>query len=201
MLKPKKKSPYTAGNLYLLARNGIWQICGSTEGKRFRVSTGTNDLRLAKKALDNFAHEVHSGWRDVEPGTDWHEAAKTIWNRHRLGAAKRGIPFTITVGEVYAALKETGFMCAVSGIPFDANIKPNAQLPNPWGPSIDRIEVRQGYSPGNIRIVCLIANLAMNRYGYDALLRLSRGVNRSSMPVREPDTKPYTLVSKTGTTD
>lgn len=187
-----KNRQYENGSLYLKNRDGIWYIQGTAEGKRYRVSTRTTNIRNARRVLDNFAHEVLSGWRDIEHNGDWGSVAKIMWNRHRLGSAKRGIPFTISVGEVYAALKETGFMCAVSGIAFNTNIKPNSAMPDPWGPSIDRIEARQGYIPGNIRIVCLIANLAMNRYGYDALLRLSRGVTRSSMPMPEPDTTSYT---------
>jgi hypothetical protein len=185
----KAQSPYRLGSYYLIQRSGIWYIYGTTEERRFRFSTKCADLPSAKKVLENFFHETESGWRNAGADDDWKTVADAVWKRHKHGAMKRGIPFTISPRDVYSAMRSAGFICAVSGIPFVRSARPNAAMPDPWGPSIDRIATAQGYVPGNIRVVCLVANLAMNRYGYDTLLRLANGVMRSAVPVREPDEK------------
>ncbi len=44
----------------------------------------------------------------------------------------------------------------------------------PWAPSVDRIDSSKGYVPGNVRLVCVAANLAMNEWGEDVLARVAR---------------------------
>lgn len=56
----------------------------------------------------------------------------------------------------------------------------------PGGRASIRIENRHGYLKDNIRVVSLAANLAMNRWGYNVLLRLSRAVvHASATPAAE----------------
>ena len=44
---------------------------------------------------------------------------------------------------------------------------------NPWAPSIDRIDNSKGYEAGNVRMVCVAANFAMNAWGEEALYELA----------------------------
>ena len=74
---------------------------------------------------------------------------------------------------------ETKFLCAVSGVPL-SRTGAFAGAPDPWAPSIDRIENRHGYLKDNVRVVSLVANLAMNRWGYDVMLRLAKAVVRNA---------------------
>lgn len=182
---------YQVGGLTLFKRGSVYHIRGTHEGKRIRVSTGSGDLRLARLALDDLHAELESGWRaDPEGFTldiSWAAVAKWIHARHKVSAKERGIPFDIAPADVYSAMQATGFRCAVSGIDFSRRVGPLAD-PDPWSPSLDRIEGRQGYLKGNIRVVCLVANLAMNRWGYDTLLRLSNAVSRNANHVvSEPE--------------
>ncbi len=170
----KLQTPYRKGPLYLVSRDGMFQIHGTFDGKRIRVSTKTDQLRDAKTALDDLHGELHSGWRETQSNQSWKSVARSICTRHRSSAKERGIPFQISPSEVYRLMKATDFRCAVSGISFSR--KGSAGAPDPWAPSIDRIEGRQGYINGNVRVVCLAANLAMNRWGFDVLLRLSMAV-------------------------
>ena len=87
------------------------------------------------------------------------------------------------------SMERMNFRCAVSGIPLSRRCQPNRE-PDPWSASLDRIENRQGYIQDNFRIVCLAANLAMNRWGYDVLLRLARSVTRSADQVLCDETVP-----------
>lgn len=54
--------------------------------------------------------------------------------------------------------------CAVTSLAFN-DIKPQGLRIRPWLPSLDRIDSRQGYQPGNLRIVCGFVNVALNGFG------------------------------------
>lgn len=190
-----RRQLYKVGPLYLIQRGPIYQIRGTYEGRLIRKSTGTDDVRLAKVALDDLHAELQSGWRSEKGAAEisWPEVAKWVCSRHRVSAKERGIPFEISSLDVYREMRGTEFRCAVSGIQLTRRVGPNG-TPDPWSASLDRIEPRHGYVRENIRVVCLIANLGMNRWGYDALLRLARGVTRSAAvvahEVEKTDEKP-----------
>lgn len=181
--RKKAERGHEAGDFYLARRGEYWHIYGRHDGRRYRKSTDTKDIRIAKIALDTFVREVTSEWRD-DVDADWKVIAKALWVRHRQGASRRGIPFSLTPSYIYAMMRAHNFHCELSGIQLDR--RPLAQgTPNPWAPSIDRIVGQHGYVKGNVRVVCVAANLGMNRFGYDVLLRLAHGVVRSATPVHE----------------
>ena len=179
-----KLEVFRNGNLYLIERNGFFLLCGMLDGKRVRRSCQTKDLAEAKRQLFDLQREYLSGWRSAydRPDIDWKSVAIAVHKRHRTSARERNIPFNLEVEQVFILMHSTGFCCAVSGVPFSKQTEVTGWR-DPWAPSIDRIEGRQGYVPDNIRIVSLIANTAMNSWGYDTLLRLARGVVRNSSAV------------------
>lgn len=170
------------GTIQLILRRDTqsFQITGTYEGKRYRIGCGI-DLKYAKQKFIDFVSELHSG---LKPGrriedTPWQTIAETTHRRQKNAAKGRGIPFALTAEHVYQLMAETGFRCAVSGIMFSKPALDRIEV-DPWAPSIDRIDNREGYMPGNVRVVTAAANYAMNRWGYDMLLRLANGVVRSS---------------------
>lgn len=171
----------------LADRPGI-QIVGTYDGKRHRFTSGTDDLAEAKRRLENFRFECESGFRARgDKNDDWRAVAHAITRRHKLSAVKRGLAFSITDDFVFGLMEQTSFRCAVSGVPFSKS-RGETDVVDPWAASIDRIENRQGYTPDNVRIVCCIANIAMNRWGLDSLIRLARGViNTAVLVSQEPD--------------
>lgn len=181
-------SPYRVGQIYLVERQGIYQIHGMHDGKRIRVSTKTNDLRHAKQLADDLYEELLSGWRqaDRSDGVNWRNIAKSICARHRYHSKARAIPFDIDAWYVHDLMAKAQYRCAVSGIPFAKQASAKID-PDPWAPSIDRIENRHGYIRGNIRIVCLSANLAMNRWGLDVLIRLAHAVSDNASHPKEAE--------------
>jgi len=95
--------------------------------------------------------------------------------RKRTNGFKNGHSLTLAyVKHLYVVQRAR---CAVSGIPFNLEPtipgKPHSRA---FAPSIDRIRSDKGYQQGNVRLVCRIANIAMNIWGDDALLKLALGV-------------------------
>lgn len=87
-------------------------------------------------------------------------------SRMRVRSSMWGMECDVTAHDLDAMLVDTGWRCAVSGIPFDPPGK------GPFAPSVDRIDASRGYQSGNVRVVCNIVNYAMNEWGEAALWKL-----------------------------
>lgn len=164
------------------AETGTLTISGVFDGKRYRMKAG-DDIREAKRRLDDLVFELESGWRPGHIANDWQKIAVRIHSRHKWNAKHRGIPFSLTPSDVYVLMKESAFHCPLSGIPFSSANQAKGDplsLRDPWAPSIDRIDNRQGYTRDNIRVICVAANMGMNAWGYDTLLRLANGIVRNA---------------------
>lgn len=179
-------TPYRNGPLYLTTREDLgirnFIITGMVGDTRVRRSTRTADLAEAKHQLDELLIQLRNGWRPGDGDSkelDWKQIARRMVRRHRIGAKVREIPFDLTASQVLRLMRAADFRCSISGIAFSRQ-PPEILARDPWAPSIDRIENRQGYVIDNIRIVCLAANLAMNEWGYDTLLRLANAVVRAA---------------------
>ena len=187
-LNTKQFSPYRLGGLYLIRRGDAWYVMGTHERKRYRVSTGCADLASAKRRMDSIYYGINSAWRGAE-GSDmngWKAAIKAMLDQQRYHAKARGIPHKLKPEEVFDLLVDAGFRCTVSGIEVapPRKGKDESGQRDPWKMSVDRIDTRHGYTIDNVRIVCLAANLAMNEWGYDTMLRLARAVARNASAAR-----------------
>lgn len=188
---------YQRGRLRLILRSGVYYVQGTQDGVRVRTSTGHRDIRLARLALDDIYTNVQAEWRPetIEGDASWVDVVNWVYRRHRTRAKEYSVPFLISAADIYNLMRETGFRCAVSGIAFTRKVGPSAN-PDPWSASLDRIEPRNGYIGDNVRVVCLTANLAMNRWGYDTLLRLSRAVTRNAVNVTSEEIVTQTAGTK-----
>lgn len=177
----EKRRIIREGEFYLTERNGRFHANGMWDQKRIRVSCKTNRLDRAHLFLINLKRRYDSGFHEDydDPNRDWKIVAELACGRQEASARKRGLPFELKPADIFQMMKETDFRCAVSGIPFAKRTVLGGKR-DPWAPSIDRIESSHGYSFENVRVVCLAANYAMNEWGIDVLLRLARGVIRSS---------------------
>jgi len=179
---------YNGGRLRLYKRGAVYHIRGTYNGKLVRRTTGRGDIRMATVALNDLYTELQTEWRVDKNSEDasWHRVARWMCARQKTQAKWRGIPFELTPGDVYEMMRLAEFRCSLSGIALTKRTKPDDQ-PDPWSASIDRIEPRHGYVRGNVRVVCLAANLAMNRWGFDTLLRLANAVVRNSGAAAQPE--------------
>jgi hypothetical protein len=79
----------------------------------------------------------------------------------------------IDAEQVIESARRLEWRCAVTGLPMTLEV---VRGKRPYAPSIDRIDCALDYVPGNVRIVCVAANLAMNVWGEEVLLRMMRGI-------------------------
>lgn len=90
----------------------------------------------------------------------------------RVRARKRGLQFELTREWVEAKLLPG--KCELTGIPFDLSRDGLAlKFRSPFAPSIDRKDNAKGYTENNCRMVCVVANYAMNEWGLPPVLKLA----------------------------
>lgn len=86
----------------------------------------------------------------------------------RKRARKKKIPFELTDHDVREMFFMSKGRCSVSGLPFRHPEGEKIRYrKNPYAPSMDRIDNRLGYTPDNVRLVCVAMNLAMHQWGLE----------------------------------
>lgn len=113
---------------------------------------------------------VMSGWRVYE----------ACWRQSAKNAKRRGIEFTLAQKDMVWLVRRARGRCEVSQAVFDLDTVA-VRTRRPFYPSIDRIDSTLGYTPSNVRLVCVIANYAMNEWGVDALLRIAQGMANAGL--------------------
>jgi len=104
----------------------------------------------------------------------------TLISAARGRAKKRGLEHDIDIAWALDAWDRQGGCCVITGIPLELEIPVSKTRElNPFAPSLDRIDSGRGYTKDNVRIVCVIVNLAMNRFGLEAFQRMMEGWRRS----------------------
>lgn len=112
------------------------------------------------------ATKAKSGQTEPRPsrGQFWRYCQRTV-HLSAARAERKGVPHAIDAHDIDRLLVDQSWRCAVSGIPL---VAPEGR-PGPFTPSLDRIVPSLGYVPGNVRIVCNLVNVAMNKWGEEPL--------------------------------
>lgn len=136
-----------------------------------QVVTDQNAARFVRQARSRQRAE------DIEK-TPWLAApawARLAYTTAKRNARKRGIKFSLTRTDIEILVTRCEGCCELSGIPFELDPHATASR-RPFAPSIDRIESSKGYDRHNVRVICVAANLALNEWGDETLLRLARAI-------------------------
>lgn len=104
--------------------------------------------------------------------TEQQEYYRDLYSGARKGAERRGLSFDLTRAQFDELVRQAQGCCTVTGIPFVFEKHPTAKR-RPFAPSLDRIDNAKGYTIGNVRLVCLLLNLAMNQWGIEPLRRVA----------------------------
>lgn len=100
--------------------------------------------------------------------------ARGAYFNARKNAARRGIEFDLTREQMIALVKRSEGRCEMSGIVFDHS--PGSGFRRPFAPSLDRVRSSEPYTLNNVRLICVIANLAANEWGDETLMVLARAL-------------------------
>jgi hypothetical protein len=92
-------------------------------------------------------------------------------------AKTRNLEFSLTPEDILKIAARHGNVCAVSGLEFDLSGAKN-NVRRPYFPSIDRIDNAKGYVRGNVRVVCVAVNVAMNVWGESVLRKIAESMVR-----------------------
>lgn len=144
-------------------------------GKAFALAVGPEhpDFAVLKRAEDGSAMRRI----DVRNQFAFHNYFKKSIVRARDRAKRKNVPFNIDDQIIEQTIRQQDWRCAVSGIKLTPH---DAAVEEAFRPSIDRIEPRLGYVPGNIRIVCQIVNLAMHDWGSAPLFKLASALKKQA---------------------
>lgn len=112
------------------------------------------------------------------------EQYREIFMRARKSARTRGISWALEEPDLEALVRDANGRCQVTGIAFSAE-KAAAGRRRPWMPSLDRKDNAGGYTPDNVRLVCVAANIAMSDFGIEVF----RTVVQSAVDVRKRSVK------------
>lgn len=167
--------------LYL--RGDVWWARFQCDGKCIRKSTRQRNESDARKVHDKIAETISSHKSAREYKFVIGHDAPTLWvtlietesakgdggvvgllKRRVASRAKRdNLTCLLSKNDVIDILLNCRGVCSVTGSPLSF-------YGEPWfKPSIDRIDNAKGYTLDNVRIVCAVANFAMNVWGERAI--------------------------------
>lgn len=90
---------------------------------------------------------------------------RSLTSNAKTRAKNQDVPYTLDRGWVRERLQRG--VCELTGLPFDFTSATGRGNKRPFIPSVDRIIPKDGYTPSNCRVVCLIINEAMNAWGIE----------------------------------
>ncbi len=155
--------------------NHIWYYYQSSvsNGIRHEYPLGNNRDLAIQKAKQIIAKENNKKPLSARPVyRDW--IKNDLMKYFKQSSKQRGIEFTLTEEYVNQLIDSCNGKCLLTGIPFNLLIDPKYRI-RLWAPSIDRIDSKIGYVPGNVRIVATAVNIALNDFGDEVLEKIAEG--------------------------
>lgn len=101
--------------------------------------------------------------------------ARTLYREARKHSSRRAIPFEITLEEFGDLVERSAGRCMLTGIAFEFE-SVGAGVKRPFAPSLDRLDSKGAYRIGNLRLVCVAVNLALNQWGDGVLMKVAKGL-------------------------
>lgn len=160
------------------------------------ADTGRASNRKVLSSYRSYFRRHGPGWVEVsraetcEASKRWHKSnreqslqknrqwkaenpARTLLGNCRASAKQRGHECTLTVEMVEEMIAT--MVCSVTGLPLTWEHDGSSRS-NPWAPSVDRIDCSHGYVPGNVRVVCVLYNLARNSFPDEAVVTMAKAL-------------------------
>jgi hypothetical protein len=127
---------------------------------RIRIGLSTDAI----ECLEASYARIEAGWIDLRLRGSGRSGLNPVLRMARtsaLRAKKLERSHNLTGEDIWRILEGQNFRCALSGIPLTTSVEKRGPA-NPFAASIDRLDNTKGYTTENVRIVCVIANMARN---------------------------------------
>jgi hypothetical protein len=98
-----------------------------------------------------------------------------LYARTKVAAKRKGRDCTLTLGAFLRLVVNSKDRCAVTGLQFSLATVCGSKR-RPFAPSLDRIDCAKGYVDGNVRIVCVSANVSISDWGEGVLYELAKAI-------------------------
>lgn len=140
--------------------------------RKFHSCKACVQVYMADRWRNNPDHRAKQQSRSAELYRSVEGRARALW---RAAQERRPEGFTLTLAHVVAGI-ERG-VCPVTGIKFDmtdSHQVVSGRFRNPYGPSLDRVDGRLGYTNENSRIVVTQYNIMRGELSDDETFYLCR---------------------------
>lgn len=109
---------------------------------------------------------------------------KRLSRAARTRARNRKLAFDLTPEFLFDLYTKSNGRCTMTGIPFDLRTEKTTRV-RPYGISLDRIQMRGGYTRGNVRLICCALNIAINEFGWTVYKDIAlRALRTSAIAVK-----------------
>lgn len=125
--------------------------------------------KLCKPCANKITDNCHRGW---------YRGIRVSWfNKFKTGAILRGIDWSITIDDVADLMDAQGAKCALTG--WDIEF-PEAGHPQKAPASIDRVDSKFGYVPGNIQLLTRHVNMMKQAYDNEYFIEVCKAVAKEA---------------------
>ena len=155
-------------------RGRYWYVRFQRGRKRQEVHLHTEDsteaIAKAHEVVPNVLLGRHALIADGSgiPGEAYY---RRLFHNFRGRSKQREIECAITYDQWLRVVERAGGRCELTGITF-CLARSKTGFRAPFAPSVDRIDSNVGYTPANVRLVCVAVNWALSDWGaavFDAI--------------------------------
>ena len=160
-------------------KDGLQGHCIDCQKKRNRANREKNPEYFKQWAKENYENRPEGFNKDryqkhreayLQRRDDWSRSVRgrlsDLLSASRGRSGRNGLDHTLTLDWLMDQYERQNGRCALTGIEFrfERNADGKRHF-TPFGPSLDRIDPKRGYTPDNVRLVCVIVNLSLNDFG------------------------------------
>jgi len=164
--------------------------CRSKYLKEYRKNNAEKCKKLAQR-WNSENKEYITEFKYKKRGT-FHGRMVETCRLARRRAARKGMEYNLTVEFLEDMWNKQNGKCALTGLPMIIPVDRNDGKTLPFTPSIDKIDVKKGYTKDNVRLLCHVVNSALNEYGDETFDKIAKAYVLGIMPVikEEPRIEP-----------
>lgn len=113
------------------------------------------------------------------------EWAPRMYLKAEARARELNRAFTLTIAQFANVIERAQGRCELTGMAFDAT-KLGPNIKSPYAASLDRIDSTRGYEASNVRLVCLIVNVALSNWGEGPVRAMAEALLRNMCSASVP---------------